>query len=53
MKISDKIIEKHGLKPEEYKNIQKLLKRDPNLLELGIFSAMWNDIVLINPQEFT
>ena len=43
MKISDKIIEKHGLKPEEYKNIQKLLKRDPNLLELGIFSAMWNE----------
>ena len=43
MKISDKIIEKHGLKLEEYKNIQKLLKRDPNILELGIFSAMWNE----------
>ena len=43
MKISDKIIEKHGLKLEEYKNIQKLLKRNPNLLELGIFSAMWNE----------
>ncbi len=43
MEISDDIIEKHGLKKEEYKNIQKLLKRDPNLLELGIFSAMWNE----------
>ncbi len=43
MKITDKIIEKHGLKLNEYKNIQKLLGRDPNLLELGIFSAMWNE----------
>ena len=43
MKITDKIVEKHGLKKEEYKNIQKLLNREPNLLELGIFSAMWNE----------
>ena len=43
MEITDKIIEKHGLKLDEYKNIQKLLKRDPNILELGIFSAMWNE----------
>ena len=43
MKITEKIIENHGLKNEEYKNIQKLLKRNPNLLELGIFSAMWNE----------
>ena len=43
MEISDQIIAKHGLKPDEYKNIKKLLKRDPNLLELGIFSAMWNE----------
>ena len=43
MEITNKIIEKHGLKIEEYKNIKKLLKRNPNLLELGIFSAMWNE----------
>ena len=41
--ITEKVIEKHGLKLDEYKTIQKLLKRDPNLLELGIFSAMWNE----------
>ena len=41
--ITDKIIESHGLKVEEYKNIKKLIKRDPNFLELGIFSAMWNE----------
>ena len=43
MQITDKIIENHGLTKDEYKNIQKLLKRNPNLLELGIFSAMWNE----------
>ena len=43
MSINRKIIEKHGLNEDEYKNIQKLLKRNPNLLELGIFSAMWNE----------
>jgi len=36
-------IESHGLKPEEYKKIKELLGRDANLLELGIFSAMWNE----------
>ena len=43
MKITKHIIEKHGLNLEEFKSIQKLLKRDPNLLELGVFSAMWNE----------
>ena len=43
MKISDKIVIKHGLKLEEYKNIKDLMKREPNFLELGIFSAMWNE----------
>jgi len=43
MKITDKIIENHGLKTQEFNNIKKLLKREPNLLELGIFSAMWNE----------
>ena len=33
----------HGLKLEEYEKIKKLLGRDANLLELGIFSAMWNE----------
>ena len=43
MEITNEIVEKHGLKLDEYKTIQKLLKRNPNLLELGIFSAMWNE----------
>ncbi len=43
MKITNKIIKDHGLKLDEFENIKKLLKREPNLLELGIFSAMWNE----------
>ena len=43
MKITNEVVTKHGLKSEEYSNIKKLLKREPNLLELGIFSAMWNE----------
>jgi phosphoribosylformylglycinamidine synthase II len=43
MKITNTIVEKHGLSIDEYSKIKELLKRDPNLLELGIFSAMWNE----------
>ena len=43
MKITSQIIEGHGLKLEEYSNIKEIMKREPNLLELGIFSAMWNE----------
>ena len=37
-----KIIEQHGLKDEEFENAENYLK-EPNLLELRIFSAMWNE----------
>ena len=43
MKITKKQVEAHGLSADEYKKIKELLDRDPNLLELGIFSAMWNE----------
>jgi len=43
MKISPQIIEKHGIKKDEYKKIVTLIKKEPNLLELGLFSAMWNE----------
>jgi len=43
MKITNAVVEKHGLKTKEYSQIKELLKREPNLLELGIFSAMWNE----------
>ena len=37
------IIEAHGLTFEEYNQIKKILNRTPNITELGIFSAMWNE----------
>ncbi len=43
MKITKEIIDFHGLKSEEYSKIKLLLNREPNILELGIFSAMWNE----------
>ena len=43
MEVNEQIAIDHGLKKEEYKKICNLLKRVPNLTELGIFSAMWNE----------
>ena len=43
MLVNEKIAIEHGLKADEYKKICDLLKRTPNITELGIFSAMWNE----------
>ena len=42
-KISNEVISKHGLSADEFLLIKKILKREPNLLELGIFSVMWSE----------
>ena len=41
--ITDAIIAKHGITPEEYARIRGILGRDPNFTELGIFSVMWSE----------
>ena len=41
--INEQVAIDHGLKKEEFKKICDLMKRTPNLTELGIFSAMWNE----------
>ncbi|HDR28375.1 phosphoribosylformylglycinamidine synthase subunit PurL [Rhodovulum sp.] len=41
--ITDELIAAHGLKPEEYAEILRILNRAPSFTELGIFSAMWNE----------
>ncbi len=43
MIVNEKVAVDHGLKKDEYAKICELLKRTPNLTELGIFSAMWNE----------
>jgi phosphoribosylformylglycinamidine synthase subunit PurL len=37
------VLERHGLKPDEYERIVRFLGREPNLTELGIFSVMWSE----------
>ena len=41
--INAKTIIDHGISKSEYKLILRILKREPNLLELGIFSVMWSE----------
>src|SRR3954470_7426677 len=37
------VLERHGLKPDEYDRIVQIMGREPNLTELGIFSVMWSE----------
>lgn len=41
--ITPEIIEKHGIQPEEYDRILRILGREPTLTELGVFSVMWSE----------
>ena len=41
--ITPELVESHGLTPEEYDRVRSILGREPNMTELGIFSAMWSE----------
>ena len=41
--VTPELVAEHGLKPDEYERIVKLIGRVPSFTELGIFSAMWNE----------
>ncbi len=41
--LSPELIAEHGLGPEEYRRAIGVLGREPNLVELGIFSVMWSE----------
>src|SRR2546421_1686149 len=41
--VTPDLVAKHGLEPEEFERIKKILGRDPNFTELGIFSVMWSE----------
>jgi phosphoribosylformylglycinamidine synthase II len=43
IKVTPEIAAEHGVTPEEYARIQQILRRDPNITELGIFSVMWSE----------
>src|SRR5881394_1362160 len=41
--VTPDLIKQHGLTPEEFERIKKILGREPNFTELGIFSVMWSE----------
>jgi len=41
--VTEEVLSQHGLTEAEYKKIVGILKREPNLTELGIFSVMWSE----------
>jgi phosphoribosylformylglycinamidine synthase II len=41
--ITAQTVADHGLSPEEYDRVLHALGREPNLVELGIFSVMWSE----------
>ena len=43
IKVTPELLKSHKLNDEDYAKIKGILKREPNLVELGIFSAMWSE----------
>jgi phosphoribosylformylglycinamidine synthase subunit PurL len=41
--ITPEIITRHGITDDEFERIKKILGREPNITELGIFSVMWSE----------
>src|SRR5512137_2089226 len=41
--VTSRLVAEHGLSPDEYDRILKLIGRTPSFTALGIFSAMWNE----------
>ncbi len=39
----EELLKSHKLSDEDYTHIKEILKREPNIVELGIFSAMWSE----------
>src|SRR5438552_1173286 len=42
-KVTPEIVAEHGLTSEEFERIKRILGREPNFTELGIFSVMWSE----------
>src|SRR5437879_2040862 len=41
--VTPELLKRHGLTSEEFERIKKILGREPNFTELGIFSVMWSE----------
>jgi phosphoribosylformylglycinamidine synthase subunit PurL len=43
IQVTEQLAAEHGLTAEEFARIRKILGRDPNFTELGVFSVMWSE----------
>ena len=41
--VTPAMVADHGINAEEYEHIKKILGREPNYTELGVFSVMWSE----------
>ncbi|MGD2071823.1 MAG: phosphoribosylformylglycinamidine synthase subunit PurL, partial [Gemmatimonadota bacterium] len=41
--ITPELVAEHGLSPEEWDRIRRIMGRTPTFTELGVFSAMWSE----------
>ena len=41
--VTPELVRRYGLTGEEFQRIKKILGREPNFTELGIFSVMWSE----------
>src|SRR5437764_14238116 len=41
--VTPESVKQHGLTQEEFERIKKILGREPNFTELGVFSVMWSE----------
>jgi phosphoribosylformylglycinamidine synthase len=41
--ITPEVVARHGFTPAEYEEVKRHLGREPNLVELGVFSVMWSE----------
>src|SRR5438094_9136862 len=41
--VTPELVKRHGLTPEEFERIKKILGREPSFTKLGIISVMWSE----------
>lgn len=41
--VTPEVVKSHGLTEDEYRKICRLMGREPNMTELGVFSVMWSE----------
>ena len=42
-RVTSELVASHGITPDEYQKIIRILRREPNYTELGVFSVMWSE----------